>query len=368
MKPGDRIPIADPAAEYRELAAEIDEAVHRVLASGRYILGPEGAALESEIAAFVGAPHAVGVNSGTDALHLPLRAAGIGSGDDVVMPSFTFVATAEAVSYTGARPVFADIDAKTFCLDPRALEKSLTPRTRAVIVVHLYGQCAAMEEISSLCREKKLVLIEDCAQSLGADYDGRRAGSWGDFGCFSFYPTKNLAAAGDAGMITARDTGHAERLRMLRHHGSRQSYLHEILGYNSRLDELQAAILRVKLRHLERFNAARAEIARLYRDLLAGVPLGLPAAHGRGRHIWHQFTVRSGKRDALRAALDQAGIASMIYYPVPLHRQPLYAADCAGLELPATDEAASAVLSLPIFPHLGEQRAHRVCEALRAAL
>ena len=368
MKPGDRIPIADPAAEYREFAAEIDEAVRRVLASGRYILGPEGAALESEIAAFVGASHAVGVNSGTDALHLPLRAAGIGSGDDVVMPSFTFVATAEAVSYTGARPVFADIDAQTFCLDPRALEKSLTPRTRAVIVVHLYGQCAAMEEISSLCREKKLVLIEDCAQSLGADYDGRRAGSWGDFGCFSFYPTKNLAAAGDAGMITARDAGHAERLRMLRHHGSRQSYLHEILGYNSRLDELQAAILRVKLRHLERFNAARADIARLYRELLAGVPLGLPAAHGRGRHIWHQFTVRSEKRDALRAALDQAGIASMIYYPVPLHRQPLYAADCAGLELPATDEAARTVLSLPIFPHLGEQRARRVGEALRAAL
>ena len=367
MNQTERIPIADPAAEYRELAAEIDDAVRRVLASGRYILGPEGAALESEIAAFVGAPHAVGVNSGTDALHLPLRAAGIGSGDDVVMPSFTFVATAEAVSYTGARPVFADIDAQSFCLDPRALEKSLTPRTRAVIVVHLYGQCAAMEEISRLCHEKRLVLIEDCAQSLGADYDGRRAGSWGDFGCFSFYPTKNLAAAGDAGMITARDTRHAERLRMLRHHGSRQAYLHEILGYNSRLDELQAAILRVKLRHLERFNAARADIACRYRELLAGTPLGLPVAHGRGRHTWHQFTVRSGKRDALRGALDRAGIASMIYYPVPLHRQPLYAPDCAGLDLPATDEAARSVLSLPIFPHLGEARVRRVCAALRAA-
>lgn len=368
MNPTERIPIADPAAEYRELAVEIDEAVHGVLASGRYILGPEGAALESEIAAFVGVPHAVGVNSGTDALHFPLRAAGIGSGDEVVMPSFTFVATAEAVSYTGARPVIADIEARSFCLDPRALEKSLTPRTRAVIVVHLYGQCAAMEEISSLCREKKLVLIEDCAQSLGADYDGRRAGSWGDFGCFSFYPTKNLAAAGDAGMITARDARHAERLRMLRHHGSRQAYLHEILGYNSRLDELQAAILRVKLRHLERFNAARAEIARLYRELLAGTPLGLPEAHSRGRHIWHQYTVRSGQRDALRAALDRAGIASMIYYPVPLHRQPLYAADCAGLDLPVTDEAARTVLSLPIFPHLGGERARRVCDTLRAAL
>ena len=366
MNPTERIPIADPAAEYRELAAEIDAAVGRVLASGRYILGPEGAALEAEIAAFVGAPHAVGVNSGTDALHLPLRAAGIGSGDDVVMPAFTFVATAEAVSYTGARPVFADIDAQSFCIDARSIEKSLTPRTRAVIVVHLYGQCAAMPEISSLCREKGLVLIEDCAQSLGADYDGRRAGSWGDFGSFSFYPTKNLAAAGDAGMITARDARHAERLRMLRHHGSRQSYLHEILGYNSRLDELQAAILRVKLRHLERFNAARAEVSRLYRDLLNDLPLILPAESRQGKHIWHQFTVRSGKRDALRAALDGAGVASMIYYPVPLHRQPLYAADCAGLDLPATDEAARTVLSLPIFPHLDAERARRVCGALRA--
>jgi len=366
MTAHDRIPIADPAAEYRELAAEIDEAVHRVLASGRYILGPEGAALESEIAAYTGAAHAVGVNSGTDALHFALRAAGIGSGDEVLMPSFTFVATAEAVSYTGARPVFADIDAQSFCLEPRALERSVTPRTRAVIVVHLYGQCAAMAEIAALCREKRLVLIEDCAQSLGADCDGRRAGSWGDFGCFSFYPTKNLAAAGDGGMITARDARHAERLRMLRHHGSRQSYLHEVLGYNSRLDELQAAILRVKLRHLDRYNAARAEVSRLYRELLKDLPLILPAESGKGKHVWHQFTVRSEKRDRLRASLEQAAIASMIYYPVPLHRQPLYAPDNTGRAFPVTDEAARSVLSLPIFPHLGEERVKRVCEALRA--
>ncbi len=366
MTSPERIPIADPAAEYRELAGEIDEAVRRVLASGRYILGPEGAALESEIAAYIGAAHAVGVNSGTDALHFPLRVAGIGAGDEVVMPSFTFVATAEAVSYVGARPVFADIDAESYCLDPRALEKCLTPRTRAVIVVHLYGRCAAIAEIAALCRDKKLVLIEDCAQSLGADYDGRRAGSWGDFGCFSFYPTKNLAAAGDAGMITARAARHAEQLRMLRHHGSRQAYLHEVLGYNSRLDELQAAILRVKLRQLERFNAARAEVFRLYRQLLKDLPLILPTESGRGKHVWHQFTVRSAKRDALRAALEQAGIASMIYYPVPLHRQPLYAPDNAGREFPATDAAAGTVLSLPIYPHLGEARVKRICAAVRA--
>ena len=362
----ERIPIADPAAEYRELSAGIDEAVRRVLTSGRYILGPEGAALEGEIASYIGAAHAIGVNSGTDALHFPLRAAGIGSGDEVVMPSFTFVATAEAASCVGARPVFADIDARSFCLDPRALERALTPRTRAVIAVHLYGQCAAMEEIAAICREKKLVLIEDCAQALGADCGGRRAGSWGDFGSFSFYPTKNLAAAGDAGMITARDARHAERLRMLRHHGSRQSYLHEVIGYNSRLDELQAAILRVKLPHLDRYNAARAEVARRYGESLRGLPLILPADSGNGKHVWHQYTVRSGKRDVMRASLEQAAIASMIYYPVPLHRQPLYAPDNAGREFPVTDEAARTVLSLPIFPHLGEARAKRVCDAVRA--
>jgi dTDP-4-amino-4,6-dideoxygalactose transaminase len=363
-----RIPIADPAAEYRELAAELDAAVGRVLASGRYILGPEGAALEREIAAYVGAAHAIGVASGTDALHLALRAAGIGPGDEVIVPAFTFIATAEAVSHAGARPVFADIELETFCLDPRSLEANLTPRTRAVIAVHLYGQSAPIAEIAALCRERRLALIEDCAQALGADEGGVRAGAWGDFGCFSFYPTKNLAAAGDAGMVTAREARHAEAIRMLRHHGSRSSYLHDAIGYNSRLDELQAAILRVKLAHLDRFNAARAAIARLYRELLAGTLLMLPKEHGRGRHVWHQFTVRSARRDALREALERAGIASMIYYPVPLHRQPVYASQCAGLVLPAAEEAAKRVLSLPIFPQLAEEGVRRVCETLRANL
>jgi len=359
-----RIPIADPAAEYLELAGEIDAAVKGVLASGRYILGPEGTALEAEIARHVGAPHAVGVNSGTDALHLALRAAGIGPGDEVVMPSFTFVATAEAAAYVGAKPVFADIEAASFCLDPDSLERAITKRTRAVIAVHLYGRCAAMDRIADICRKKSLVLVEDCAQSLGASHGDLRAGAWGDFGCFSFYPTKNLAAAGDAGLVTARDAGHAETLRMLRHHGSRETYRHEILGYNSRLDEIQAAILRIKLRHLERFNEARARIARRYREALAGAPLTLPEDSREGRHVWHQFTIRSRKRDAMRAALDAAGIASMIYYPLPVHRQPLYGA--GALPLPVTDAAAAEVLSLPIFPHLDEARQRRVCEAVLA--
>ena len=363
MKKAGRIPIADPAAEYRELADEIDAALKRVLVSGRYILGPEGEALEAEMARYVGVPHAVGVNSGTDALHLALRAADIGAGDEVVMPSFTFVATAEAAAYVGAQPVFADIEESSFCLDPRSLERCLTKKTRAVLVVHLYGQCAAMDRIAELCREKKLLLIEDCAQALGADWDGRRAGAWGDFGCFSFYPTKNLAAAGDAGLVTARSPAHAERLRMLRHHGSRKTYVHEVVGYNSRLDELQAALLRVKLKSLDRVNEARARVARAYLENLQGSYLTLPREDPRGRHAWHQFTVRSGRRDALRTALEAAGIASMIYYPLPVHRQAPFAAKA---KLPVTEEAARTVLSLPIHPHLSERSVARVCEALAA--
>ena len=364
----DRIPIADPAAENAELSGELEAAVKRVLASGRYILGPEGAALEAALAVYTGAAHAVGCNSGTDALHLALRAADIGSGDEVIMPAFTFVATAEATSYVGARPVFVDIDPATFCMDPKSVERALTPRTRALIAVHLYGQTAPLAELAALCRDRGITLVEDCAQSLGAEEAGRGSGSWGAFGCFSFYPTKNLAAAGDAGLVTAREPRHAERLRMLRQHGSRKTYTHEILGYNSRLDEIQAAILRVKLVRLDDFNACRAAIARRYGEWLAGTPLVLPKAHGRGRHIWHQYTVRHPKRDELRAKLEAAGIASMVYYPVPLHRQPLYAPDNEGVRLPATDEAAATVLSLPIYPQLSEAAQKRVCDTLRSCL
>jgi dTDP-4-amino-4,6-dideoxygalactose transaminase len=361
-----RIPICDPAAEYAELAPAIDAAVRRVLSSGRYVLGPEGEALEAELAAYVGAAHAVGVASGTDALHLALRAAGIGAGDEVVLPAFTFVATAEAVSHAGARPVFADIEPASFCLDVRAVERALTRRTRAVVAVHLFGQTAPVAELAALCRDRRLVLVEDCAQALGADDTGVRAGAWGDFGCFSFYPTKNLAAAGDGGMVCTRDARAAARIRMLRHHGSRRAYVHETLGWNSRLDELQAAILRVKLAHLDDFNARRAALASRYSELLAGTRLVLPAAHGRGRHVWHQYTVRHPRREALRAALEEAGIASMVYYPLPLHRQAPFAPDCEGLRLPETEAAAAEVLSLPIYPQLAEAAQRRVGEVLRA--
>jgi dTDP-4-amino-4,6-dideoxygalactose transaminase len=356
------IPMVDTVAEYRAFKDEIDAAFARVMGSGRFVLGPEGEAFEREIAAYTGAKHAVGVNSGTDALHLALVAAGIGKGDEVIIPSFTFFATGEAVSYTGATPVFADVDAKTFNLDPATLR--ITRKTKAIIVVHLFGQCADLATIAKLCKEKELVLIEDCAQALGADYKGAKAGSWGDFGCFSFYPTKNLAAAGDAGLVTTSDRKHDETLRMLRHHGSRKTYLHERVGWNSRLDELQAALLRVKLRRLDDLNAARRSVAARYREKLEGTKLALPAEDARGTHVYHQFTVQSTKRDAIRDALGKQGIASSIFYPMPLHQQPAYS---KKVSLPVSEKLARRVLSLPIHPYLEAAAIDRVCDALRAA-
>jgi dTDP-4-amino-4,6-dideoxygalactose transaminase len=361
------INMVNPAAEYRLMQAELDAAVLGVLGSGRYILGPEGEALEKELAAYVGAPHAVGCNSGTDALHFPLVAAGVGPGDEVVVPAFTFFATAEAVSYTGATPVFADIDADTFNISVASLKSKITSKTRAVIAVHLFGQCAALDEISRVCKDKNIVLVEDCAQAIGADYDGRRAGSWGEFGGFSFYPTKNLGAAGDAGLMTAKSAEHDKTLRSLRHHGTTQTYHHDKIGWNSRLDELQAAVLRVKLRHLERFTAARIKTAAGYRARLDGSGLTLPAEHGRGRHVYHQFTIRSPRRDAIREALAKDGIASSVFYPVPLHQQPVYAGVAKGVSLPNAEAAAKTVLSLPINPTLDEASLDRICKAVRAA-
>jgi len=368
MSAANPIPMADPAGEYRLLKVEIDAAVSRVLASGRYVLGPEGEALERDVASYVGARYAVGCNSGTDALHLPLVAAGIGAGDEVIVPAFTFFATAEAVSHTGATPVFADIDPGSFNLCVDSLSRKITEKTRAVIAVHLFGQCADLGRIVELCRGRGLLLIEDCAQALGAAYQSRRAGAWGDFGCFSFYPTKNLAAVGDAGMITTSNPGHDSTLRMLRHHGSRQTYLHERVGWNSRLDEIQAAVLRVKLRHLGRFNDARARVASLYRtSLKESKKLVLPADPSGGRHAWYQFTIRSERRDAIREALAAQGIASSIFYPMPLHRQPAYVERNPGLSLPASEEAARTVLSLPIHPLLDEATIARIGAIVRGA-
>ncbi|MCX7672102.1 MAG: DegT/DnrJ/EryC1/StrS family aminotransferase [Thiobacillaceae bacterium] len=361
------IPMVDLKAEYALLRAELEPAVLEVLASAHYIGGPNVRAFEQEVAAYCGVKHAISCASGTDALLLALRACDIGPGDEVITTPFTFVATASTIAMCGARPVFVDIDRRTYNLDPARIEAAITPRTRAVVPVHLYGQPADLAPMAELCRRHGLKLIEDAAQSFGAEYGGRKSGAYGDVGCFSFYPSKNLGAFGDGGMVVTDDDALAERLRVLANHGSRVRYHHDLLGYNSRLDELQAAILRVKLKRIDDFNAARRRIAQAYNERLAGSAVETPYEDGKGLHVYHQYTLQSDRREAIQAALTAAGIASAIYYPVPLHRQALFADACQGLSLPVAEAAAQRVLSLPISPTLGEAQIERICAVVRGA-
>lgn len=361
------IPMVDLKAEYALLKDELAPAVLAALASAQYIGGPNVRAFEQEVAAYCGVKHAIACASGTDALMLALRACDIGPGDEVITTPFTFVATASAISMCGARPVFVDIDPLTYNIDPACIEAAITPRTRAVLPVHLYGQPADLAPIAELCRRYGLRLIEDAAQSFGAEYGGRKCGAWGDLGCFSFYPSKNLGAFGDGGMVITDDDALAEKTRLLANHGSRVRYHHDVLGYNSRLDELQAAILRVKLKRVDAFNNARRRIAQSYNRHLAGSGVQTPVEDGKGRHVYHQYTVQSDRRDAIQAALATAGIASAIYYPIPLHRQALYADACRGLQLPVAQSAAARVLSLPISPLMTEAQIEQVCAVVRAA-
>lgn len=362
-----KIPMVDLKAQYRDLQVDIDAAMQSVVRSAQFVLGPQVQAFEREVAAYCGVRHAISVASGTDALHLALRAAGIGPGDEVITTPFTFIATAGAISQVGARPVFVDIDAATFNIDPARIAQAVSSRTRAVLPVHLYGQPADLAPINALCRERGLALIEDCAQSFGAEYGGKKSGAYGDMGCFSFYPSKNLGAYGDGGMVITDDDAAAERLRRLRDHGRIEGYRHGMVGYNSRLDELQAAVLRVKLRRLDEYNSRRRRNAQRYGERLADSGIVPPAADGKGVHVYHQYTVRSRRRDAVRHALTAAGIASAIYYPVPLHRQEVYAAGCAGARFPAAEQAAEEVLSLPMYPELSEEQIETITRVVRQA-
>lgn len=362
-----QVPFLDPLAAYEELRAEIDAAVARVLASGRYILGAETEAFEAEFAEYVGAGHAVGVASGLDALQLGLRALGVSAGDEVIVPSHTFIATWLAVSHCGARPVPVEIDPLCATLDPARIEAAIGPRTRVILPVHLYGQPAALDAIGEIARRHGLAVLEDAAQAHGARHRGRRIGGHGHVAAWSFYPGKNLGAFGDGGAITTDDGDLAERLRLLRNYGSREKYVHESIGFNSRLDPLQAAVLRVKLRHLDAWNARRQALAQIYSSGLADTPLGLPPRIDGTDPAWHLYVVRTPRRDAVAAALRQRGVETLIHYPLPPHRQAAY----ASLALPAqpvAERLASEVLSLPIGPQLSPDQAHYVVARLREVL
>jgi dTDP-3-amino-3,4,6-trideoxy-alpha-D-glucose transaminase len=363
------IPFGDLKRQYESIKAELDEAALRVMAGGWYILGPETRAFEEEFAAFCGVGYAVGVASGTEALHLALIGLGIGDGDEVITVANAGVPGTVAILQAGARPAFAEVDERSFNLDPAALEAAITPRTKAIMPVHLYGRMAEMAPILAVGEKHGLPVVEDCAQAHGATYRGWAAGSMGACGCFSFYPTKNLGALGDGGMIVTDDAALAERLRRLRQYGwERKYYSAEPGGINSRLDELQAALLRVKLRHLPQWNARRRQIAEMYYDLLVEADLALPEVAADGEHVYHLYVVRSKERDRLQAALRERGVGTDIHYPLPAHCQPIYAELAPAGGLPATERMAQEVLSLPIYPELTDAEVRAVATAIREAL
>jgi dTDP-4-amino-4,6-dideoxygalactose transaminase len=353
------VPLLDLSRENSPLRAELLAAFAEVLDSTRYVLGPQVTALEQELAHYCGVKHAIACASGSDALLLALMACDIGPGDEVIVPSFTFFATASAVWRLGATPVFVDIEPGSFAMDPRCVERAITPATKAIIPVHLFGLCADLRTICDLAQQLGLRVIEDCAQSIGAAVDGRKCGGWGEIGCLSFYPTKNLGGFGDGGALTTHDDALADRLRLLAAHGMRPRYHHHVVGINSRLDSLQAAALRVKLRHLEKWNDQRRENAATYHRLFAAAGLqhaiALPGETSHHRHVWNQYTIRvaGGLRDRLRGRLAERGIGSEVYYPIPLHQQECFRSmGFTRGSLPETERAAAEVLSLPIFPEL----------------
>ncbi|MEX2147008.1 MAG: DegT/DnrJ/EryC1/StrS family aminotransferase [Candidatus Rokuibacteriota bacterium] len=358
------IPFLDLRRQHAALKPELMAALGRVVDSSQFVLGGEGRALETDVAAACGVAHAVGVGSGTDALRLALSALDIGAGDEVITPAFSFVASATTIMMTGATPVFADIDPDTYTVDARAVERAITPRTRAIVPVHLYGCPAPVDEIVALARARGLAVIEDAAQAIGARLHGRPIGSWGDVACLSFYPTKNLGACGDAGMAVTSRAEVAERLRRLRHHGDGGRYRHVELGYCSRLDEMQAALLRVKLIRLEGWTEARRRIAARYREAFAGLPLQLPVEPAGARHIYHLFTVRHPQRDAFVKALEGLGVGTAVHYPLPVPGQPMFGGG-GEREFPHAWRAAREVVSLPCFPELTDAEVSEVIAAVR---
>ena len=363
------IPMVDLKGQYLSMKEEIDAGIRTVLDSTAFILGPNVQAFESEAAEYLGVRHAVSCANGTEALHLALLAAGIGPGDEVITTPFTFIATAEAIVYVGARPVFVDVEADTFNIDPDKIEAAITPKTRAILPVHLFGQPADMGAIMALAEKHGLKVIEDCAQSFGATVEERMTGAIGIAGCHSFFPSKNLGCYGDGGMVTTNDDSVAACLRQLRNHGSAERYHHDIIGYNSRLDELQAVILRSKLRRIDRFNEGRRRAAHQYSAGLSAIPGTTPPHEdGKGRHVYHQYTLLSERRDDIMQALQVAGIACAVYYPIPLHRQKVFADDCRDVSMPVSEQIAARCLSLPIFPELTTAQVDTVLDVIRGVM
>lgn len=360
------IPLVDLLAQYASIQPQIDEAIRRVVSSAGFIMGPDVAAFEEEFALWCAVPHCVGVGSGTAALELTLRAFGVGPGDEVITVAHTFIATAEAISAVGARPVFVDIDPLTYNMAPDAFEAAITVRTRAVMPVHLYGQPADMARICAIAAQHDIRVIEDAAQAHGATWQGIPVGSWGDAACFSFYPGKNLGAYGDAGAVITRSAEIAAQVKSLRNHGRRSKYVHDQVGFGHRIDTLQAAILRAKLPFLSQWTEARRRLAARYGELLANSGVILPHVAQEASPVWHLYVIRTPERDALLAELERQGIGAGVHYPVPLHLQPAYADLGYGKgALPVTEEVAATCLSLPLYPEMSDAQQDRVVETVR---
>jgi len=360
-----QVPFLDLKAQYQSIKPEIDAAIARVLDTSQFVLGSEVVGFEREFAAYCGADECIALNSGTSALHLALLATGIGPGDDVITVPFTFVASVAAILYAGARPILVDIEPHSFTMDPAAIEGAVTSRTKAILPVHLYGQPADMDPILEVAKRNNLVVIEDAAQAHGAKYKGRPVGSLGDIACFSFYPTKNLGAYGEGGAVTTSDAQYARRIRMLRDWGQDRKYHHVLRGFNYRMEGLQGAILRVKLRHLDQWTGARRAAASKYNRLLADCGLNLPTEMPWARHVYHVYTVRTEDRDGLQAALQAEGIQTAVHYALPAHLQPAY--DDLGYSVgtfPESEKAAKEVLSLPLYPEITDAQLQKVAQAL----
>jgi len=360
------IPMVNLKVQYEEIQDEIQERISEIFESGAFILGPNVMELERRVAEYHDLPHAIGLASGTDALHLALRAANIGPGDEVITTPFTFFATVEAIHYCGARPVFVDVEPDTLNMNPDQVESCITSRTKAMLPVHLFGHPADMSALTGVAERHNLIVVEDCAQAFGAAIGGRRVGAFGDAGCYSFYPSKNFSCYGDGGMVVTGRSEMNERIRRLRNHGSNRTYVHTETGYNSRLDEIQAAVLNVKLRRIDRYNDMRRHVAEQYRAGLQNLPLQLPVEREGYHHVYHQFTLRSKVRDDLSAYLQQNGISAVVYYPVPLHLQEALRDYGWGEgSFPESERASKEVLSIPMYPELPESDVAHICETVR---